>query len=58
MPGDAIKLCSADSMEDPNDTFWFNIEYLNTLRSNDLPRHKTFQSQVDHVLLMAAPTYI
>ena len=39
MPGDAIKLSSADSLEDPDDTFRFNIEYLNTLRPNGFPRH-------------------
>ena len=39
MPGDAIKLSSADSLEDRDDTFRFNIEYLNTLRPNGFPRH-------------------
>ena len=40
MSGDAIKLSSGNSIEVPDDTFRLkNIEYLNTLRPNGLPRH-------------------
>ena len=40
MSGDAIKLSSGDNIEVPDDTFRLkNIEYLNTLRPNGLPRH-------------------
>ena len=34
-----IKLSSADTVENPNDAFRFNTEYLNTLRPNGFPRH-------------------
>ena len=40
LPGDGIKLCSADSLENPNDSFRFNTEYLNTLRPNGFPEHR------------------
>ena len=39
MPGDSTKLSSADSLEDPDDTFRFDIEYLNTPRPKLFPRH-------------------
>ena len=35
----AIKLQSADTLENPEDTFRFNSEYLNTLRPNGFPQH-------------------
>ena len=34
-----IKLQSADTLENPEDTFRFNSEYLNTLRPNGFPQH-------------------
>ena len=37
--GDGIKLSSADSLENPQDAFRFNTEYLNTLRPNGFPQH-------------------
>ena len=39
LPGDCIKLSSADSLENPNDAFRFNTEYLNTLGPNGFPQH-------------------
>ena len=39
VPGDAIKLLSADTLENPNDAFRFNAEYLNTLKPNGFPEH-------------------
>ena len=39
VPGDGIKLSSADSLENPLDAFRFNTEYLNTLRPNGFPQH-------------------
>ena len=37
MPGDAIKLRSADIIGELDGTFHFNVEYLNTLRIEMLP---------------------
>ena len=34
-----IKLSSADTVENPEDAFRFNTEYLNTLRPNGFPPH-------------------
>ena len=34
-----IKLSSADTLENPEDAFRFNTEYLNTLRPNGFPQH-------------------
>ena len=34
-----IKLSSADTVENPEDAFRFNTEYLNTLRPNGFPQH-------------------
>ena len=39
VPGSATKLLSADSLENPNDAFRFNAEYLNTLKPNGFPEH-------------------
>ena len=39
VPGDATKLLSADTLENPNDAFRFNAEYLNTLKPNGFPEH-------------------
>ena len=39
LPDDGIKLHSADSLENPQDSFRFNTEYLNTLRPNGFPQH-------------------
>ena len=39
LPGSGIKLSSADTLENPNDSFRFNTEYLNTLRPNGFPQH-------------------
>ena len=40
LPEDGIKLHSADSVENPEDNFRFNTEYLNTLRPNGFPQHQ------------------
>ena len=37
--GDVVKLSSADSLENPNDAFRFNTEYLNSLQPNGFPQH-------------------
>merc|ERR1711954_468800 len=39
IPGSLNKFSSADTLENPNDTFRFNIEYLNTLQPNGFPEH-------------------
>ena len=39
LPGNGIKLLSADTLENPDDCFRFNTEYLNTLRPNGFPQH-------------------
>ena len=39
LPGDGLKLTSADTLENPTDAFRFNTEYLNTLRPNGFPQH-------------------
>ena len=39
LPGKGIKLQSADSLENPEDCFRFNTEYLHTLRPNGFPQH-------------------
>ena len=39
VPGSATKLLSADTLENPNDAFRFNGEYLNTLKPNGFPEH-------------------
>jgi ATP-dependent DNA helicase PIF1 len=37
--GDVVKLSSADSLENPNDAFRYNTEYLNSLQPNGFPQH-------------------
>ena len=39
IPGSLTKLSSADTLENPNDAFRFNTEYLNTLKPNGFPEH-------------------
>ena len=39
LPGDGLKLSSSDTLENPQDAFRFNTEYLNTLRPNGFPQH-------------------
>jgi hypothetical protein len=39
LPEAGIKLSSADTLENPEDAFRFNTEYLNTLRPNGFPQH-------------------
>ena len=39
IPGNVTKLYSADTLENPNDAFRFNTEYLNTLQPNGFPEH-------------------
>ena len=39
VPGSLTKLSSADTLENPNDAFRFNTEYLNTLLPNGFPEH-------------------
>ena len=39
VPGNITKLSSADTVENPNDAFRFNAEYLNTLHPNGFPQH-------------------
>ena len=39
LPGTGVKLQSADTLENPEDCFRFNTEYLNTLRPNGFPQH-------------------
>ena len=39
LPQGGVQLQSADTLENPADTFRFNSEYLNTLRPNGFPRH-------------------
>ena len=37
--GEGIKLKSADKVEDPSDSYRFNVEYLNKLQPNGFPGH-------------------
>ena len=39
LSGKGILLQSADTLENPDDAFRFNTEYLNTLRPNRFPQH-------------------
>ena len=39
VPGNALKLSSADALEDARDLMRFSVEYLNTLTPNGFPRH-------------------
>ena len=39
LPGESTILSSADSLEDSEDSFRFNTEYINTLRPNGIPNH-------------------
>ena len=39
LSGKGMVLQSADSLENPDDSFRFNTEYLNTLRPNGFPHH-------------------
>ena len=39
LPEDGIKLLSADTLENPQDSFRFNSEYLHTLKPNGFPQH-------------------
>ena len=39
LPEVGIKLLSADTLENPEDAFRFNSEYLNTLKPNGFPHH-------------------
>ena len=39
LPDVAIKLLSADTLENPEDSFRFNSEYLHTLKPNGFPQH-------------------
>ena len=39
LPEASTKLHSADSLENPEDSFRFNSEYLNTLKPNGFPHH-------------------
>lgn len=40
LPGEATVLLSSDALDNPEDAFRFNIEYLNSLNPVGLPRHK------------------
>ena len=39
LPKSGVKLISADTLENPEDAFRFNSEYLNTLKPNGFPQH-------------------
>ena len=39
LPGDGLALTSADAVENAEDAFRFNMEYLNTLQPNGFPPH-------------------
>ena len=39
LPGDTTILSSADGLENPEDSFRFNIEYIHTLTPNGIPGH-------------------
>ena len=39
LPEGGVKLQSADTLENPEDVFRFNTEFLNTLRPNGFPQH-------------------
>ena len=39
LPEKGIRLQSADTLENPEDAFRFNTEYLHTLRPNGFPQH-------------------
>ena len=39
LPKSGIKLISADTLENPEDAFRFNSEYLNTLKPNGFPQY-------------------
>lgn len=40
LPGEATVLLSSDALDNPEDAFRFNIEYLNTLSPMGLPQHR------------------
>ena len=40
LPGEATVLLSSDVLDNPEDTFRFNTEYLNTLAPMGLPQHR------------------
>ena len=42
MPGEPIVLLSSDNLDNPEDTFRFNTEYLNTLSPMGLPEHRLY----------------
>ena len=46
LPGDGLKLSSSDTLENPQDAFRFNTEYLNTLRPNGFPQHTKNSQEV------------
>ena len=39
LPDSGIRLCSADTLGNPEDAFRFNAEYLHTLKPNGFPQH-------------------
>jgi hypothetical protein len=39
LPGESTKLSSADTLDNQNDAFRFNVEYLNSLTPNGFPSH-------------------
>ena len=42
MPGEPIVLLSSDDLDNPEDAFRFNTEYLNTLSPMGLPEHRLY----------------
>ena len=40
LPGEPIVLLSSDDLDNPEDAFRFNTEYLNTLSPMGLPQHR------------------
>ena len=42
MPGEPIVLLSSDDLDNPEDAFRFNTEYLNTLSPMGLPKHRLY----------------
>ena len=51
-PGVPFALHSSDELTDNNDFQRYNIEYLNTLSSSELPRHRLFLKEGMPLMLM------
>jgi hypothetical protein len=52
LPKSGVKLISADTLENPEDAFRFNSEYLNTLKPNGFPQHILNLKPGMHLMLL------